>query len=246
MRRPSPHQPSRTELAVKRKDRMMPRVVAIVPMRHSSERVKGKNYRVLGDAPLFHHVVRTLLATLSIDEVVIDTDSPTVREDAAVAFPTVRVVERPEHLRDGAIAMNDVLLNTIEQVNADVVLQTHSTNPFLSSDTVQHALDVFLSDENDYDSVFGVTRIQARLWDKNTQAVNHDPAVLLRTQDLDPIYLENSCFYIFTPDILKERGNRIGAKPAMIEVPAGEAIDIDEESDWDLAVAVWNMKQAQK
>jgi len=225
---------------------MMTRVVAIVPMRHSSERVKGKNYRVLGDAPLFHHVVRTLLATPSITEVVIDTDSPTVREDTAEAFPTVRVLERPEHLRDGNIAMNDVLLNTVSQVNADVILQTHSTNPFLSSDTVQQALELFLSDDNDYDSVFGVTRLQARLWDKNTQPVNHDPAVLLRTQDLDPIYLENSCFYIFTPDVLRDRGNRIGAKPAMVEVPAGEAIDIDEESDWDLAAAVWNMRAAKK
>ena len=224
----------------------MTRVVAIVPMRHSSERVKGKNYRVLGDAPLFHHVVRTLLATPSITEVVIDTDSPTVREDTAEAFPTVRVLERPEHLRDGNIAMNDVLLNTVSQVNADVILQTHSTNPFLSSDTVQQALELFLSDDNDYDSVFGVTRLQARLWDKNTQPVNHDPAVLLRTQDLDPIYLENSCFYIFTPDVLRDRGNRIGAKPAMVEVPAGEAIDIDEESDWDLAAAVWNMRAAKK
>ena len=225
---------------------MMTRVVAIVPMRHSSERVKGKNYRVLGDAPLFHHVVRTLLATPSITEVVIDTDSPTVREDTAIAFPTVRVLERPEHLRDGNIAMNDVLLNTVNAVDADVILQTHSTNPFLSSDTVQSALDLFLSPDNDYDSVFGVTRLQARLWDKNTQAINHDPAVLLRTQDLDPIYLENSCFYIFTPDVLRDRNNRIGARPAMVEVPAGEAIDIDEESDWDLAAAVWNMRAAKK
>jgi CMP-N-acetylneuraminic acid synthetase len=224
----------------------MTRVVAIVPMRHSSERVKGKNYRVLGDAPLFHHIVRTLLATPSITEVVIDTDSPTVREDTAIAFPTVRVLERPEHLRDGAIAMNDVLLNTVNAVDADVILQTHSTNPFLSSDTVQKALDLFLSPNNDYDSVFGVTRLQARLWDKNTHAVNHDPAVLLRTQDLDPIYLENSCFYIFTPDVLREHNNRIGVRPAMVETPAGEAIDIDEESDWDLAEAVWNMRAAKK
>ena len=224
----------------------MTRVVAIVPMRHSSERVKGKNYRVLGDAPLFHHIVRTLLATPSISEVVIDTDSPTVRDDTAIAFPTVRVLERPEHLRDGAIAMNDVLLNTVDQVDADVILQTHSTNPFLSSATVQSALDLFLSADNDYDSVFGVTRLQARLWDKDTQPVNHDPAVLLRTQDLDPIYLENSCFYIFTPDVLREHNNRIGSKPAMVEVPAGEAIDIDDESDWDLAAAVWNMRAANK
>ena len=220
----------------------MPRLVAVVPMRHNSERVPGKNYRDLGGKPLFHWVVDTLLAIPAIDEVVIDTDSPTIIEDVAKVYPQVRVLLRPEHLRAGEIAMNDVLLNTAEQVNADILLQTHSTNPFLSAATVESAINRFYAKENDCDSVFGVTRLQARLWTADGKAVNHDPAVLLRTQDLDPIYLENSCFYIFTPQILRERGNRIGARPLLVETPPMEAIDIDEESDFQLAIAVAEMQ----
>lgn len=216
----------------------MSRLVAVVPMRHNSERVPGKNYRDLAGKPLFHWVVDTLLAVNGIDEVVIDTDSPTIIEDVEKVYPQVRVLLRPEHLRAGEIAMNDVLLNTAEQVNADVLLQTHSTNPFLSAATVESAIQRFKAKENDCDSVFGVTRLQARLWTADGKAVNHDPAVLLRTQDLDPIYLENSCFYIFTPEILRERGNRIGARPLLVETPPLEAIDIDEETDFQLAIAV--------
>ena len=220
----------------------MSRLVAVVPMRHNSERVPGKNYRDLGGKPLFHWIVDTLLAVPTIDEVVIDTDSPTIIDDVAKAYPDVRVLLRPEHLRAGEIAMNDVLLNTAEQVNADVLLQTHSTNPFLSAATVESSIARFNAKENDCDSVFGVTRLQARLWTADGKAVNHDPAVLLRTQDLDPIYLENSCFYIFTPEILRERGNRIGARPLLVETPPMEAIDIDEESDFQLAIAVAGMQ----
>ena len=223
----------------------MSRLVAVVPMRHNSERVPGKNYRDLGGKPLFHWIVDTLLAVPTIDEVVLDTDSPTIIDDVAKAYPEVRVLLRPEHLRAGEIAMNDVLLNTAEQVNADVLLQTHSTNPFLSAATVESAIARFNAKENDCDSVFGVTRLQARLWTADGKAVNHDPAVLLRTQDLDPIYLENSCFYIFTPEILRERGNRIGARPLLVETPPMEAIDIDEESDFQLAIAVAGMQGAQ-
>ena len=219
----------------------MSRLVAVVPMRHNSERVPGKNYRDLGGKPLFHWIVDTLLAVPTIDEVVIDTDSPTIIDDVAKAYPQVRVLLRPEHLRAGEIAMNDVLLNTAEQVNADVLLQTHSTNPFLSAATIEEAIARFNAHENDCDSVFGVTRLQARLWTADGKAVNHDPAVLLRTQDLDPIYLENSCFYIFTPEILRERGNRIGERPLLVETPPMEAIDIDEESDFQLAIAVAGM-----
>jgi CMP-N-acetylneuraminic acid synthetase len=220
----------------------MTRVVAVVPMRHNSERVPGKNYRPLGGRPLFHHVVQSLLDVKAIDEVVIDTDSDVIIDQVKESFPDVRVLVRPEHLRAGEIPMNDVLLNTAEQVQADVLLQTHSTNPFLSAATISSALERYLAGENGCDSAFGVTRIQARLWTADAQPINHDPAVLLRTQDLPPVYLENSCFYIFTPETLRSRQNRIGERPLLVEVPPDEALDIDEESDFQLAQAVAAMR----
>ncbi|MGQ9350963.1 acylneuraminate cytidylyltransferase family protein [Mycolicibacterium gilvum] len=216
----------------------MTRTVAVVPMRHNSERVPGKNYRLLAGIPLYHHVVRTLNAVPEIDLVVIDTDSDFITSDCAEHFPTVKVLPRPEHLRDGAIAMNDVLLNTLDQVEADVVLQTHSTNPFLKTSTVSAALQRFNEPGRDFDSIFSVTRLQARLWDSKTQPVNHDPSVLLRTQDLPPLFIENSCFFIFTPQLLRERGTRIGPRPFMMEMAPLEAIDIDVEEDFLLAAAV--------
>jgi CMP-N-acetylneuraminic acid synthetase len=211
-------------------------------MRHSSERVPGKNYRPLAGRPLFHHIVRTLLDVPTIAQLVIDTDSETIAKDVSRTFPEVTVLMRPDHLRAGEIPMNEVLLNTAQQVSADVLLQTHSTNPFLSARTVASALDRFLTGENRCDSAFGVTRLQARLWTADARPVNHDPAVLLRTQDLEPLYLENSCFYVFTPETLKSRGNRIGERPLLVEVPPEEAFDIDEESDFRLAEAVASMR----
>lgn len=216
----------------------MTRTVAIVPMRHNSERVPGKNYRRLAGIPLYHHVVDTLRSVPEIDHVVIDTDSDVIIDGCAERFPDVQVLLRPEHLRDGAIAMNDVLLNTLSQIEADTVLQTHSTNPFLKADTVSAALRIFSERSSDFDSVFSVTRLQARLWDSETRPVNHDPEVLLRTQDLPPLYIENSCFFIFTPELLREHGTRIGRRPFMVEMAPLEAVDIDIEEDFLLAAAI--------
>jgi CMP-N-acetylneuraminic acid synthetase len=207
-------------------------------MRHNSERVPGKNYRPLAGIPLYHHVVRALGSVPEIDLTVIDTDSDFITDDCAENFPHVQVLLRPKHLRDGAIAMNDVLLNTLDQVEADVVLQTHSTNPFLKADTVSAALKLFIAPGREFDSIFSVTRLQARLWDADTKPVNHDPSVLLRTQDLAPLFIENSCFFIFTPGLLRERGNRIGARPLMFEMGSLEAVDIDTEEDFSLAAAI--------
>ena len=213
----------------------MKKIAAIVPMRHSSERVPGKNYRDFAGKPLYHHVVNSLLRCDKIQEVVIDTDSPIILEDAAKHFPQVTLLERPEHLRAGETPMNDVLLNTIRQVEADFYLQTHSTNPLLSPETVQKGVDLFLSQFPIYDSLFTVTRLQTRLWDSLARAVNHNPNILLRTQDLPPIYEENSCMYIFTKEILEQRHNRLGSRPYLFEMPAIEAQDIDVELDFQIA-----------
>ncbi len=212
-----------------------PRIVALVPMRHHSERVPGKNYRDFAGKPLYAWIVETLLAVPEIAEVVVDTDSPVVMAGLREAYPEVRVLERPEHLRDGRIPMNEVLLHDTAQVPADFYLQTHSTNPLLRPETVRRAVQTFLANTPAYDSLFGVTRLQTRLWDALARPINHNPAILLRTQDLPPIYEENSCIYIFTRALLETRRNRIGERPYLFEIPAEEAWDIDEPLDFEIA-----------
>ena len=120
-----------------------PRAVAFVPMRHESERVPGKNYRPLAGKPLFHHIVSTLLAVPEIDLVAIDTDSPTIASDAADAFPDVLVLDRPAHLLGGDVPMNEILLHDVDAVEADLYLQTHSTNPLLRAATISAAIAAF-------------------------------------------------------------------------------------------------------
>lgn len=211
------------------------RLTAIVPMRHSSERVPGKNYRDFAGKPLFHHVVQTLLDCKQINQVVIDTDSPIVIEQCATAFPSVLVLERPEHLKDGTIPMNDVLLNTINQVPSEFYLQTHSTNPILSSETLSKGIAKFFELYPMHDSLFSVTRKHVRFWDSLARPINHNANILLRTQDLPPIFEENSCFYLFTKEILERKHNRIGDRPFLYEIPEVEAQDIDVELNFIMA-----------
>ena len=212
------------------------RLVALMPMRHSSERVPGKNYRPFGDGrPLFHHMVDVMLSCPQIDKIVIDTDSELIKEQCTEQFPDVVVLDRPQHLLGGMTQMNDVLLHDISEVPSEFYLQTHSTNPLLTKETMQKAVDAFFENYPIYDSLFSVTRLQTRLWDSLARAVNHNPNILLRTQDLPPIYEENSCIFIFPGDLMKERHSRIGNRPFMFEMDRLEAQDIDEEIDFRVA-----------
>ncbi len=208
------------------------RLIALVPMRHHSQRVPGKNYRPLAGKPLYQHIIETLLACPEIGQVVVDTDAQPVMDGLRRYFPQVVVLPRPEKLRADAISMNEILLYDTSQVEADFYLQTHSTNPLLRPETVSKAIQTFLADYPAHDSLFSVTRLQTRLYDQHGQAINHDPNVLLQTQDLPPVYEENSCLYIFTRETLERRCNRLGECPLLFEIDAAEAWDIDEELDF--------------
>lgn len=210
------------------------KLIALVPMRHHSQRVPGKNYRPLAGKPLYQHIIETLLNVSEVDEIVVDTDSEPVLEGLRRKFPQVKTIERPAHLRADDVPMNDILIYDTEQYPADFYLQTHSTNPLLKSETVSRSIQRFLAEYPSRDSLFSVTRWQTRLYDQHGAAINHDPAVLIQTQDLPPVYEENSCLYIFTRQNLLKRHHRIGETPLLFEIDADEAWDIDEELDFTI------------
>ncbi len=210
----------------------MTKLAALVPMRHHSQRVPGKNFRLLAGKPLYQHIIETLLSVPEISTVVVDTDSEPIMDGLRQHFPQVVILARPEELRADTISMNEILLYDTSRIEADFYLQTHSTNPLLRPETISKAAQAFLADYPVYDSLFSVTRRHTRLYDQAGHALNHDPGTLLQTQDLPPIFEENSCIYIFTRENLERRRNRLGEHPFMFEMDAGEAWDIDEELDF--------------
>jgi CMP-N-acetylneuraminic acid synthetase len=224
---------------------MNPKIAALVPMRHHSQRVPGKNYRLIAGKPLYQHVIENLFQVGEISEVVVDTDSPEIMKGLAANFPQVRVIERPEALRADDLSMNEILIHDVQQLPEEHYLQTHSTNPLVSPNTIARAIRSYLDNLRNFDSLFAVTQIKVRLWDAEGKPINHDPNVLLQTQDLPPIYEENSCFYIFSKQNLITRRNRLGQRPAMFEISREEAWDIDEEIDFQIVELLLRQRGAE-
>jgi len=217
-------------------------IVALVPMRHHSQRVPGKNYRPLAGKPLFHHIIETLLAVPEINQIVVDTDSNEVMDGLKQHFPSVNIIVRPESLRADDVPMNEILIHDTGLFPADFYLQTHSTNPLLKSESISKAVQLLLTNYPERDSLFSVTRLQTRLYDKDGNALNHNPKELIQTQDLPPVFEENSCIYIFTRENLLAKKHRISDKPLLFEIAADEAWDIDEELDFAICDFLLNRK----
>ena len=218
-------------------------IVALVPMRHDSKRVPGKNYRPMCAKPLYAHIIETLLRCPEINQVVVDTDSPIIIDGLAKDYPQVTILLRPDHLCADTTPTNEILVHDTGQVPADLYLQTHATNPLLKSETISRAIQDLRKFYPEYDSLFSVTRLQTRLWDQLGRAINHNPAILLRTQDLPPVYEENSCLYLFMRETLLTRRNRLGERPLMFEMDALEATDIDEAHDFVLAESLMQQQK---
>ena len=207
----------------------------LLPMRHYSERVKGKNYRDFGGKPLFRHVLDQIVEVKNIDEILINTDSPVIKALAEeMKSEKIKILERPPDMIDGQIPMNDIINLDIQHIKNKFIFQTHSTNPFLRKETIENAINKFLN-STDNDCLFSVSRRYSRFYTSTGSPINHDPDVLLRTQDLEPILEENSCIYLFTKSSFIENKNRIGKNPILFPIPDNESIDIDTEVDFSIA-----------
>lgn len=215
------------------------RVVALLPMKAHSERVKGKNFRDFCGKPLFRWILDSLLQVEEIDQVIINTDARQILADnGLVETDRVKIRDRKPEICGDMVSMNLVLADDVANVEADIYLMTHTTNPLMSADTIRGAIKAFQTAQSEgrADSLFTVDKIQTRFYRADASAVNHDPDNLIRTQDLEPWFEENSNLYIFTRDSFAKTNARIGKQPMMYEGPQFESIDIDTPQDWDFAV----------
>lgn len=222
-------------------------VSALLPMKGHSERVSNKNIRLFADRPLFHHVASVLEQSSMIRQIAINTDSDFIAQDALKHFSKVRIIRRPLSICGDFVPMNDIIAHDLTVLDGEHFLQTHSTNPLLTLETLERAITAYFSNLSDHDSLFSVTRLQTRLYWEDGRPVNHDPAELLRTQDLPPLFEENSNIYLFSKQSFAGAGNRrIGGKPKMFEINQLEAVDIDTEENFILAEAIYHTRSQQR
>lgn len=220
------------------------KVVALLPMKGHSERVSNKNMRDFGGRPLYHAVMQTLLKCKNIEKVIINTDSDIIKNDALANFERVEIIGRPVEIQGDFVPMNNVIGYDLSKTDRTHFMQTHSTNPNVKPETFDKAIDFYFDNLDKYDSVFSVTRLQTRLYWADGSPVNHNPAELLRTQDLPPVFEENSNFFVFSQKSFADSGGkRIGIKPVMYEMNKLEAMDIDEPEDFELAELLYLKRQ---
>lgn len=214
------------------------KIVALLPMKGISERVPKKNLKLFNGKPLYHYILQTLIKSRLIHKVCINTDCSDIKNDINSNFDMkkITIIDRPVNLCGNYVSMNEIISYDLSKTDFEYFLQTHSTNPLINVNTLDNAIDLFFKNlsKNTHDSIFSVNRVQKRFFDKNCKPLNHDPKMLV-TQHLEPIFEENSCFYIFSKKSFNEAKSRIGKNPSMFEISKIESEDIDTLDDFKIA-----------
>lgn len=225
------------------------KIVALLPMKANSVRVKGKNFRDFCGKPLFRWILDTLLAVEEIDQIIINTDARHIlAQNGLVDTDRITIRDRKPEICGDHVSMNLVLADDVANVPADLYLMTHTTNPLMSADTIRKAIAAFIEAKaaGTADSLFTVDKVQTRFYRADCSPVNHDPDNLIPTQNLEPWFEENSNLYLFTADSFAKTKARIGKQPMVYEGPYFESIDIDTPADWDFAVVAARFMQEQQ
>ena len=218
--------------------------VALLPVKAHSERIPGKNFKLLCGRPLWTWTLETLLQSRRFSYVAVDTDSPELTKSLG-SYAEVRILPRPQALCGDFTSMNDIIAYDISVCqDAQVFFQTHVTNPLLTANTIARALRAFETREPGYDALFSVNRIQARTYWRDGSPINHTLGKLARTQDLEPVFEENSNFFLFTRQAFETSGSRLGTRPILFETPPMESLEIDEPEDFAFVELVLRGREA--
>lgn len=211
---------------------MNPKVTAIVPIKEHSSRLPGKNFKDFNGRPLYHWILDTLESVKEIDQIIINTDADEVIQNVPERFD-VEISVRPDYLLDDEVTTN-IIQYEIDRTESDYYLHTYCTCPLLTAETISDAIREFVGSDS-YDSLLPVTKHQKRFYDADFNPINHIPYDLSPSQDISPVYEDNSVLFAYTEETFEKTGHRIGESPLPFEIDEREAIEIDYISEFVLA-----------
>ncbi|MEH7386547.1 acylneuraminate cytidylyltransferase family protein [Bacillus sp. JJ1521] len=216
---------------------MKNKVTAFVPIKLNSQRLPNKNILPLGDYSLSWYVFESLLKIEKVDEVIVYCSNDKVMN----YLPSgVKFLYRDPYLDGNLVKGNEIYESFINTVDSDIYILAHTTSPFITYTSIENALANVLSEE--YDSALSVQKKQTFAWYKGN-TLNYECNDVPRTQDVEPVFIETSGFYIFQKEHFLLHRRRVGFNPYFQELDDIEAIDIDTKEDYEFAVQIMDTKQ---
>jgi spore coat polysaccharide biosynthesis predicted glycosyltransferase SpsG/CMP-N-acetylneuraminic acid synthetase len=207
----------------------------VIPARGGSAGVPRKNVRLLAGEPLIARTIKTALAATLPGRVVVITDDDEIEE---ISLHYGALVTREEKTT-GKATLDQVMVRAVPflrqlgATDADVLLTMQPTCPFITSSRVREAMKAFGEGAGSVLTVIDDRHLGWRLDEGGNP--RPDYAARVNRQQLPPHFRESGAIIgARIGDVIKFE-TRIIEPIRLIELPEGEALDIDTFGDWAIA-----------
>lgn len=213
------------------------RVAGVVPAMLGTDKVPFQNIKDLGGIPLINYTVRTMNKVKGLDDIVIFASEPSIC-DYILQGLKYKYLKRPAYLDDREAKTQDIITEFLKKDKADIIVLCHIISPFLRPETITECLEKVKSGENN--SAFTAVEIKKFCWFKGKPLNYLLSAPTPRTQDIEPLIVEQGHLYVFRRDIFERTGQRISLKPHMKMIDHFEAHEISSHEDFKVAELIVN------
>ncbi len=207
-------------------------VKALIAVRSGSVRVANKNLRPFAGSNLLELKIKQLSRIKNLDGIVVNSNDDTMLEIAQKLG--CETVKRDPYFASNTVSMSDVYQNMAENFSGDIIVYANATNPLIKDDTIEKAIDTFLSFQGEYDSLNSSHLVKEFMF-LNGKPMNYDLLNQPRSQDLPDIHALNFAISILTKENMIAYKNVVGRKPYLFAIDEYEATDIDNPIDFEFA-----------
>lgn len=161
------------------------KIIAEIPARFGSQRVKNKNLRLLSGKPMISYAIEAAKESTLLSEIYVNSDSDEIGELGKSLG--VKYYKRPKHLATDTATSDDYNYDFIKSIQPDLLVQVNPVNPLIMGKDIDDIIKYFLA--KDIDSLITVReeRLQAFC---NGESINFNVEEQLpRTQDIPPVYI---------------------------------------------------------
>lgn len=217
----------------------------VVPARGGSKGIPKKNiYKICGK-PL---ICYTLDLVKSIDlpstDVVVSSDDIEILKIAS-SYNNIYVIDRPKELSQDNSSTEDVLLHAIDYMKKmmgrdyEAVITLQPTSPLRKKESLIRFIEEYENQISRYDALLSLTEDRTDYWIRDSIGYRRlFPDAPRRRQERNPIFAENSAYYITDVEALKRSGSVLGTHPGGFVISAFEGIDINDYIDIAIAEAL--------
>lgn len=159
------------------------KIVAMIPARIGSTRLKMKNLALIDGKPMIYYTIKAAQESGVFDRIVLNSDSD-VFEKIAERYG-VEFYRRPEHLGSSTTKSDDVVLDFMEKHPSEIVAWVNPTSPLQTGKEVAGVMNHFVNEQ--LDSLITVKDEQVHSI-FNNEPINFSlTGKFAQTQDLTPV-----------------------------------------------------------